>query len=198
MATAQMYTAAQLILQGLGVKPTPVGINLLVAWMSEEDGDTSTLPCKNPMNSTLVEPGSHSVNGVGVQCYTSWSSGISATLKTLQNGLYNTLVQAIKTGNASLFFGTTGRGELGTWSTGQYGGAPWYGNQIYSIYTSLPSPPSQYLTGASTAASSTPVITVSVTNPLWDLVLIGSGLALGIAGAKLLVFEEGRLKWKSR
>lgn len=199
MATSQMYAAAQAIIRALGAAPTAAGINLLVAWMEEEDGANSTLPCNNPMNSTLSEPGSHTVNYVGVECYPNLSTGVAATIATLGNGDYNTLLQAVKTGNASLFFGSQGRGELGTWSTGTFGANPQYADAIYSIYQSLPSPPSQYLSDptTSTTSASTPVTNFvkDLPSSVWDIVLIGSGLALGLAAAKFLVFErqEGAL-----
>ena len=198
MATSQMYAAAQAILQALGAAPTAAGINLLVAWMQEEDGANSTIPCNNPMNSTLSEPGSHTVNYVGVECYPNLSTGVTATIATLGNGDYNTLLQAVKTGNANLFFGSQGRGELGTWSTGTFGANPQYADAIYSLYQALPSPPSQYLSGTTTAANTpNPVANFVKDLPgsVWDIVLIGSGLAIGLAAAKFLVFErqEGAL-----
>lgn len=183
--TPQMYQAAQLTLQALGAQPTSVGINLLVAWMVEEDGYGSTLPCHNPMNSTLPMPGSHTINSEGVQCYPSVSEGIAATVSTLKEYRYPTLLQAIKTGDANLFFSSEGRAELETWLGKS---DPSYPNAIFSIYQSLPSVPSQYLTSTSSGGSS-PFIPPTIPTASGLLFLI-AGLALGAFAIEFGVFEQ--------
>jgi hypothetical protein len=43
-------------------------------------------------------PGSHSINGSGVQSYTSWSQGLTATVATLNGGAYRGILAALKAG----------------------------------------------------------------------------------------------------
>jgi hypothetical protein len=108
-------TRAVGILAGLGVRsPSPVSVSLLVAWQKCEGGPASR---HNPLNTTLRMPGSRSINPEGVQEYPSEAAGIAATVATLTNGRYTTLVRALRTGDPGLFFGAAGRAEIATWGT---------------------------------------------------------------------------------
>lgn len=54
----------------------------LVSWMQAEGGSAAY----NPLNTTLLMPGSTNYNSVGVQNYTSFRQGIEATAYTLNYG----------------------------------------------------------------------------------------------------------------
>lgn len=149
------YTVAQGVLESLGATPTQTNMNLLVAWMGMENGWTSSFPSKNPMNTTLGGaqfPGATNFNSVGVKNYPSWSEGFLATAKTLNNGLYPTLVAGLKNSDANSFFSTQGMQELETWA----GGSTSYGSTIHQIYGELVSVPSQYLSASSATQSQSP------------------------------------------
>lgn len=135
------YTVAQGVIQALGVTPTQTNMNLLIAWMGEENGWQATFAWKNPMNTTLDMPGATSMNSAGVKAYPNWTEGYQATVKTLENGLYNTLLSALKNSDANSFFSAEGKKELETWS----GGDTSYPNTIYTIYSELASVPTTYL-----------------------------------------------------
>ena len=45
-------------------------------------------------------PGSHAINGDGVQSYTSWSQGLTATAATLNGGSYRGILAALDAGNS--------------------------------------------------------------------------------------------------
>lgn len=55
----------------------------------------------NPLDSTQREPGSYSVNSVGVQHYVSTAQGEQATVKTLFNGYYPGIIAALRVGSSA-------------------------------------------------------------------------------------------------
>lgn len=147
------YTVAQGVLRALGATATQTNMNLLIAWMGEENGWQATFAWKNPMNTTLDMPGATSMNGAGVKAYPTWAEGFEATAKTLNNGLYPTLLSALKNSDANSFFSAEGKKELETWS----GGDTSYDNTIYTIYSELAPVPSAYLTAhAATSGETVP------------------------------------------
>lgn len=156
--SAIYYQSAVGIIKGLGAVPTSTNINLLVAWMMAEHGqyfgtynpslghvDNSN----NPMFTALSMPGDWYWNS-NVKGYSTLSVGIEANVLSLQNGLYNTLVQAIKTSNANLFFSTSGQQQLTIWDNGNLNSGinTGYVDSIRSHFAGLSTPPSQYLTNA--------------------------------------------------
>jgi hypothetical protein len=79
----------------------PLVTNLLislVAWETAEGGGFGNVAAYNPLNTTLPAEGSHGINGVNVQAYPSYNTGLAATLETLQNGDYASVVQALSQG----------------------------------------------------------------------------------------------------
>jgi hypothetical protein len=56
----------------------------------------------NPLNTTLRTSGSTgSMNSVGVQKYASYDAGLSATVQTLNNGRYNSILAALRQGTST-------------------------------------------------------------------------------------------------
>lgn len=171
------YQAARQLVIDLGGRPNAVSINLFCAWMAAEFGWPSSVANNNPMASTVVMPGSYRinclsyVNGVcvsGVQHYPTLAVGVQATVNTLTGPAhyYDTLVQALRTGNAALFFSPKGLQELHTWVKGVNGPPdPAYAASIQNIYNSLPPVPKQYLVGAASAKSTKPMTTVVTVVP---------------------------------
>lgn len=107
------------MLTALGALPTAANIKSITNWIHQETPSWPPLTKNNPMNTTQPEPGSKSVNSVGVQAYPSAAIGINATVTTLENGRYPAIVAALRAGR-----GLSGTGpwnaELSTWSNGGY------------------------------------------------------------------------------
>jgi hypothetical protein len=73
--------------------------NLL--WMKlwrDAEGASATY---NPWNSTQKKNGSTKYNGIGVQNYFSFQDGLDATISTMTNGKYSTILKALKKGLSS-------------------------------------------------------------------------------------------------
>lgn len=88
------------ILKGLSINQTNDNISAIIAWENAEGGNWNNTATFNPLNTTQRMPGSTSMNGVGVQAYTSWDEGIQATIKTLLNGNYGNIISAMNGGSA--------------------------------------------------------------------------------------------------
>jgi hypothetical protein len=125
-------TFAQALLGLLGEPITDANVQAVTAWEAAEGGNWHNTASYNPLNTTLREPGSVSVNSAGVQAYTSWNQGLDATASTLQEGSYAGIRDALASGNdpqgvvdavlaspwgtqsISLGAGTTGGGTSGS------------------------------------------------------------------------------------
>ena len=75
---------------------TACDISAVKAWQSAEG---TFAKFENPLDTTEREPGSWSINSVGVQHFTSWAQGIHATVVTLYNGRYPAVIAALRAGN---------------------------------------------------------------------------------------------------
>ena len=117
-------TAAQALLQALGITPTPVNTALVVAWEWAEWGGTNDITLtNNPLADELAAPGSTDWNSAGVQVYPSLAVGAAANAQTLRG--FPTLVQALANSDPATFFGATGMQDLADWAGGP--GNPNYG-----------------------------------------------------------------------
>ena len=94
----------------------------IMGWTIAESGSH---PCNgqpnmgarfNPLNTTLVLPGSTAYNSIGVQNYTSYDQGVQATVSTLRETPYAKVVAAL--GKA----GQYDRAALALW---EVVGSPW-------------------------------------------------------------------------
>lgn len=109
-------------LNGIGAPITSENINFVNDWNAHEGNlaGASGLGINNPFNTTLAGFGGVSVNSAGVKSYPSLAEGIQATIQTLRSGAqygYNTIIQALQSGNPWNFAGPL-QGPLGTWGTG--------------------------------------------------------------------------------
>jgi len=110
-------TFAQAILTRLGYPVTRLNVSDIMSWENAEGGNWGNDAKYNPLNTTQGMAGSKSINSVGVQAYTSWQQGLNATLKTLQNGHYSTILEALA-GGGSQDFGTIVANS--PWGTSQF------------------------------------------------------------------------------
>ena len=80
------------LLKNLGAPVSPENLKFLLAWRQAE-GQGGKF---NPFNTTWKLPNSTTFNSHGVQNYQSLEDGMSATLKTLNNGRYSCIVDGLK------------------------------------------------------------------------------------------------------
>jgi hypothetical protein len=118
---ASFLDAAQAILQGLNIQPTPVNLRLLASWIWSEKphGAGDGWQWNNPLNTTMAGYGGVDVPGnpAGVKQYPSQSAGVAATVATLKLPYYATLVQALETSKPDVFFSPAGKAAIQTWGT---------------------------------------------------------------------------------
>ena len=94
------------ILKGIGAPITDENMNFFYAWRQAEGGKARN----NPFNTTQSKPGSTFYNclkkGVsgcksGVRNYLSSQDGIDATVRTIKNGRYQNIINALKSGDSA-------------------------------------------------------------------------------------------------
>jgi hypothetical protein len=94
------------ILKGIGAPITDENMKFFYAWRQAEGGKARN----NPFNTTQSKPGSTFYNclkkGVsgcksGVRNYLSSQDGIDATVRTIKNGRYQNIINALKTGDSA-------------------------------------------------------------------------------------------------
>jgi hypothetical protein len=82
------------ILTKIGAPTTAGNLLWMKAWRKAEGGDATY----NPWNSTQVKDTANNYNKNGVQNYFNYNDGIDATVATLTNGRYPTILKALKVG----------------------------------------------------------------------------------------------------
>jgi cell wall-associated NlpC family hydrolase len=92
MASAPGQLAA--ILKGIGAPVTPTSLHEVQAWQQAEGGNASF----NPFNTTQPAGGAGSYNSVGVRNYLNPQQGTQATIQTLQNGRYGSIINDLRSG----------------------------------------------------------------------------------------------------
>jgi hypothetical protein len=102
------------LLQKLGAKTTDENLKFLYAWRQSE-GKAGKY---NPFNTTQSMPGSTNFNSVGVKNYASMDDGLNATVKTLNNGRYNCIVNGLKNNIGAKNISQQCASDLKTWGTG--------------------------------------------------------------------------------
>ena len=112
---------AMALLRSLGDPTTSADVSSLVAWMGQEGGNWHNTARYNPLNTTLRMPGSSSMNGAGVQAYSSWHQGLMATIDTLRGGGYGDILAALASGKG---LGQGSYAGLSRWSGGSYSSIP--------------------------------------------------------------------------
>ena len=92
-------TWAQAFLKRLGMPMTADNVAAMVAWEMAEGGHWYNTAYFNPLNTTQSMPGATVFNSVGVKAYKSWAQGLEATVITINNGYYGSILAALKAGN---------------------------------------------------------------------------------------------------
>lgn len=78
---------------------TPANTHALIAWENAEGGNWENDAAFNPLNTTQPMPGAGNTGSQGdIKVYNSWSQGLAATAKTLENGSYGGILSALHRG----------------------------------------------------------------------------------------------------
>ena len=112
------FTWAQALLVAMRLPVTADNVAAITAWEMAEGGHWYNTAYYNPLNTTQGMPGAKVFNSVGVKAYTSWKQGLEATVKTLKNGYYGSIIDALRRGNDS----TAVAAAVGSspWGTGNF------------------------------------------------------------------------------
>jgi hypothetical protein len=102
------------LLNRLGYPTTKLGVQDIICWENAEGGHWHNSARYNPLNTTEGAKGAKDINSVGVKAYTSWDEGFTATIATLQNGYYQTLLDDLASGGTQLFGMDVGISPWGT------------------------------------------------------------------------------------
>jgi peptidoglycan hydrolase CwlO-like protein len=97
--TVTQITWAQAFLKSLGMPMTVDNVAAVLAWEMAEGGHWYNTAYYNPLNTTQSMPGATVFNSVGVKAYTSWAQGLKATVITIRNGYYGSILEALSRGN---------------------------------------------------------------------------------------------------
>jgi len=92
---------ADAFLRSAGEPDTACNHAFVVAWEGAEGGNWGNPARYNPLDTTMREPGSWSMNSVGVQAFPSWREGLQANVATLRNGYYGGTISALNAGNSA-------------------------------------------------------------------------------------------------
>jgi hypothetical protein len=95
------YSWATTFLAAIPEPVTGCNIGFVTAWEAAEGGNWNNAARYNPINTTEREPGSWSMNSVGVQAYPSWQEGMQATVTTIRNGNYQGILDALAAGDSA-------------------------------------------------------------------------------------------------
>jgi hypothetical protein len=95
---AERTAWARDLLAALGMPRTRENVRALVAWARAE----GTAAAHNPLATTQAHPGATNFNSVGVKNYLSYHDGIEATVRTLTNGRYHAILDALRRGDDAL------------------------------------------------------------------------------------------------
>lgn len=107
---------ADALLSALGDPVTSADVTTLVFWENHEGGNWHNDARYNPLNTTQPEPGSGVTGSQGdIGVYVSWDQGIEATVTTLHNGFYPTIVASLASGAG---LSSVDDAELSHWGSG--------------------------------------------------------------------------------
>jgi hypothetical protein len=88
---------ANVLLRRLKIQPTGANTRALVGWVNAEGGNWHNDARYNPLNTTQNMPGAGNTGSQGnIKVYQNWNQGLDATVKTLKNGKYGPILQALK------------------------------------------------------------------------------------------------------
>ena len=92
-------TWAKALLVTMRLPVTADNVAAITAWEMAEGGHWYNSAHYNPLNTTQSMPGATIFNSVGVKAYTSWKQGLQATVITLRNGYYGSILAALRRGD---------------------------------------------------------------------------------------------------
>lgn len=103
------------ILKGEGIAPNAGNEAGLERWEAQEGGNWHNDASANPLNTTQAMPGYSEVGTQGdIGAYQNWEQGLAATLKTLNNGRYNGILQALHGSNVDQILAAISASPWGT------------------------------------------------------------------------------------
>ena len=118
--TPRNFAAA--LLTAVGAPLSKANISSIVDWEAREGGNWRNTARFNPLNTTQPEPGYSETGTQGnIGSYTSWAQGLQATVTTLENGDYNDILAALRSGTG---LGGGDYSGLYTWSGHSYSSVP--------------------------------------------------------------------------
>jgi hypothetical protein len=125
----------------VGAPITSENLAAMTTWMAYEGGHWKNSATYNPLNTTLETSASTgSMNSVGVQKYSSYAGGLSATVQTINNGLYGNVLDALKQGNNSqAVLSAVSASPWGTFKSGSATTQSSVGNKTVNITVNLAS-----------------------------------------------------------
>ena len=116
--------AASAILGGLGIQDSKVDVTNVEGWEAREGGSFDNNAHYNYLNTSLEEPGSTNYNtgapGSGIQSYPNQAEGIDATVSTLQEPQYASILADLENNADWQTFATAV--EDSPWDPKHYGG----------------------------------------------------------------------------
>lgn len=111
---------AKSLLVAIKAPVTATNISFIEAWENKEGGNWNNTAKYNPLNTTLKEPGSTDfAPGKSVQAYTSWAEGLKATVSTIEESQYSSVVSALRKGNTQAALSAL---KASPWDAGHYAG----------------------------------------------------------------------------
>jgi hypothetical protein len=114
-------TFAAEVLSRLGVPASAANMNFMTSWMSAEGGNWNNSASYNPLNTSQQMPGELGTMGSqgNIRRYANWEQGLQATVKTIQNGRYSGIVDALKHSDAN---GAVAALKASPWDVNHYSG----------------------------------------------------------------------------
>ena len=97
---------ANSVLSALGLPTSKSNVQIMVGWTLAEGGAgpqfgvAGNTASFNPLNTKQVMPGSTDSGG-GIQAYQSWAQGLEATIQTLSNGNFGSILSMLQSGEAT-------------------------------------------------------------------------------------------------
>ena len=123
----------------VGAPITSENLAAMTTWMAYEGGHWKNSATYNPLNTTLETSASTgSMNDVGVQKYSSYAGGLSATVQTINNGRYGNILDALRQGNNSqAVLSAVSASPWGTFKSGSASTQSSVGNKTVNITVNL-------------------------------------------------------------
>ena len=100
------HSWSRAMLHALGLPRDHCEMLGMTGWVNAEGGNWSDSAAKNPLNTTLAEPGSWNQidtgGGAWVQSYPNWETGFKATYDTITGGNMDGILSALKNDGVGL------------------------------------------------------------------------------------------------